>query len=331
MISVLDKPAYKNCFLVVLLITALYGCSGQPKMMDAPYMATAGQPSIIAKNSWLHGEKDCDSVDQKTKQAVDVYAQQGHSFIVRQNKCVTYEAPFIYVLVGTEKILVIDSGALAVDFSLYAQLQNILGEAQLDSKQMLVIHSHAHRDHYHGDHDFIGREDVQVVHYSAAAMHDFFGFKNWPNEMASLDLGGRELTVIPTPGHQEEAISIYDPTTQWLITGDTLYPGEIYVKDWSAYRASIERLVNFTNTHPVSGILGGHIEMSAEPAVLYPIGSTYQPNETQLDLNVANLAQLHTQLVKNPKPSELVFDRFIIQPMNWLQRTLSNIARWVTQ
>lgn len=331
MMSALDNAVVIKTFLMALLITALYGCSSQPKVTHISYMATIGQPSIITKNRWLHGEKDCDSVDQKSKQAVDVYAQQGHSFILRQNKCLTYEAPFIYVLVGTEKILVIDSGALAMDFSLYTQLQNILGEAQLANKHMLVIHTHAHRDHYHGDHDFIGRENVQVVHYSSSAMHDFFGFKNWPSELASLDLGERVLSIIPTPGHQEESISIYDPTTQWLITGDTLYPGAIYVKDWPAYRASIERLVNFTNTHPVSGIMGGHIEMSAEPAVLYPIGSTYQPNETQLDLNVANLVQLHTQLVNNPKPSELVFNRFIIQPMNWLQRTLSNIARWITQ
>jgi hypothetical protein len=38
------------------------------------------------------------------------------------------------------------------------------------------------------------------------------------------------------PDNQEETISIYDHQTKWLMTGDTLYPGYIYVKDWQAYR-----------------------------------------------------------------------------------------------
>lgn len=305
--------------------------ASQAENSPSNYMLTIAQPSIIAKGSWLHGERECDDGQLNAVPSLDVYNQQGHSYILRQNKCLTYEAPFIYVLVGAEKILVVDSGALAEGFSLYTQLQTLLGEAQLTTKQLLVIHSHGHSDHYQGDDDFVGRKNVQVVHYSASAVQTFFGFNDWPNDIANLDLGGRMLSIIPTPGHQEESISIYDPTTQWLITGDTLYPGEIYVKDWHAYSASIERLLNFTATHPVSGMLGGHIEMSKTPAVLYPIGSTYQPAEIQLDLNVANLAQLHVQLANNSEPTELVFDRFIIQPMNVVQRTISNIARWLTQ
>ena len=31
----------------------------------------------------------------------------------------------------------------------------------------------------------------------------FFGFTNWPNGIAHLDLGGRTVDVIPTPGHNE--------------------------------------------------------------------------------------------------------------------------------
>jgi len=32
-----------------------------------------------------------------------------------------------------------------------------------------------------------------------------------PDGQASVELGERTLTVIPTPGHQEEAMTIYDP------------------------------------------------------------------------------------------------------------------------
>jgi glyoxylase-like metal-dependent hydrolase (beta-lactamase superfamily II) len=65
------------------------------------------------------------------------------------------------------------------------------------------------------------------------------------------------------PGHQEESIALCDAKTGWLLIGDTVYPGRVMVKDWSAYRSSIERLVEFAKAHRVSAVLGSHIEMSA--------------------------------------------------------------------
>jgi hypothetical protein len=33
------------------------------------------------------------------------------TYVLRQNKCVTFEAPFIYVFFGKYKVLVVDTGA----------------------------------------------------------------------------------------------------------------------------------------------------------------------------------------------------------------------------
>ena len=149
--------------------------------------------------------------------------------------------------------------------------------------------------------------------------------------MAGIQLGGRELVVIPTPGHQEEAISIYDPQTRWLLTGDTLYPVYIYVKDWNAYKDSIARLVNFSETYEIGPILGGHIEMTTEPGEYYPIGTTYQPNEAALPLSLNNLLSLHAALIEDGRKQELNQVEFMVAPMNTFQKTLSNFARWITQ
>ncbi|MDP2562645.1 MBL fold metallo-hydrolase [Psychrobium sp. 1_MG-2023] len=286
--------------------------------------------SVIAKANWHHGAVDCDN---NQSAAHEVYQHDQQTFIIRQNKCLTFEAPFIYVFVGSEKILLLDTGALTDEpkHSLYQTLQQTLGREQLTRKELLVLHSHSHSDHYQGDAGFEGVENIKLVPTTASDVNRFLGFDNWPQGQKVIDLGDRAITVLATPGHQEEAITLYDHKNQWLMTGDTLYPGLIYVKDWQMYRNSIERLTTFALNNQVTAILGAHIEMKKQPSLYYPIGSTYQPDEASLDLKVQSLHQLNAQLQQHQQPTEIIFDRFIIKPMNGFQRLLSNIARWITQ
>ena len=72
--------------------------------------------SVLGGRRWIHGSSDCaDNLDP----AIDVYAHDKTTYILRQNKCLTFEAPFIYVLVGENKILILDTGAIEAqsDFS----------------------------------------------------------------------------------------------------------------------------------------------------------------------------------------------------------------------
>ena len=61
-----------------------------------------------------------------------------------------------------------------------------------------------------------------------------------------LDLGGRWLEVIFTPGHTPDSLSLLDRTNGLLFTGDTFYPGPIYLfvpeTDFAAYARSVVRL-----------------------------------------------------------------------------------------
>ena len=74
-------------------------------------------------------------------------------------------------------------------------------------------------------------------------------------------LGDRELTVLGIPGHEDASIALFDERTGWLLTGDTVYPGRLYVRDWDAFRASIHRLARFARTHDVTWIVGTHVEI----------------------------------------------------------------------
>ena len=316
----------------LLLLLLVSGCAAQPvaNVDQNKRPLTAERKSIIDKPVWIHGSPDCDN---NMDPVHDAYQHSHNTFIIRQNKCLNFEAPFIYVLVGEEKILVVDTGAIndKPKSSLDKEIQMLLGKEQFFSKDILVVHSHGHSDHYQGDAYFEKHSNVTLIKPTAIEVHAFFGFSDWPQGQATIDLGHRQLTVIPTPGHQEEAITIYDHQTKWLLTGDTLYPGLIYVKDWQAYRNSIEKLAMFAKNHEIKAIMGGHIEMNRRAASHYPIGATYQPHEAQLDLSVDSLRILNARLQQTDGPTELIFNDFIVRPMGIIQKTLSNIVRWLTQ
>jgi len=288
----------------------------------------------LQQKKWNHGSVDCKS---NTDPAIEVHQYDQSSYVLRQNKCVTYEAPFIYVLFGEEKVLVLDTGATEspVDFPLYETVKSLLEkqseQSQNADREILVIHSHGHRDHYTGDFQFEGKQNVTVVAPNRNGIDQYFGFNNWPEDVGYVELGGRKITIIPTPGHQEEAISIYDPQTKWLLTGDTFYPGAIYVKDWSEYKNSIARLASFTNSNEVSLVLGAHIEMTNKASEYYSIGTTYQPDEASLALMPKDLSVLHSALEKSVETKTIVLEKLVVEPMGLLQITISNIARWLTQ
>jgi glyoxylase-like metal-dependent hydrolase (beta-lactamase superfamily II) len=157
----------------------------------------------------------------------------------------------------------------------------------------------------------------------------YFGFKNWPSGQGRIELGGRELTVLPIPGHQDESVAVYDTQTGWLLTGDTVYPGRLYVFDWDAYRASVHRLAEFTRTHQVSAVLGTHIEMSKTAGKDYPMGSTYQPDEAPLPVTVQDLLELDARLQQaGDSAQEIRLAKLIVTPIGWFQRALSTVIGW---
>jgi len=41
--------------------------------------------------------------------------------------------------------------------------------------------------------------------------------------------------------HEAAHLAFYDAETQLLLTGDTLYPGRLFIDDWTAYQASVAR------------------------------------------------------------------------------------------
>ena len=286
-------------------------------------LQTQAKPSLtqlVSQKQWIHGSGDC---VQNQDPAIDVLKLDESSYILRQNKCLHYEAPFIYLFMGQHTAFLQDTGATADSnkFPLYAKVSALMAQWQREQKieqlELLVTHSHSHSDHKAADEQFRGKPNVTLVEPELDSVKSFFNFEPWPIANKTIDLGGRKLTILPLPGHKEDALAVYDEQTKVILTGDTFYPGRLYVKNDNAFRASIKRLHNFAKQHQINTFLGTHIEMTNEPGVDYPIGSTYQPNESNLVLNIGDLAELEQAL--DAQPSRLkkqVLNKVIIYPVN---------------
>jgi glyoxylase-like metal-dependent hydrolase (beta-lactamase superfamily II) len=288
----------------------------------------SGKPyADLATDHWLHGSKSCKN---DTNPAIEVKQADRSTYVLRQNKCITFEAPFIYVLFGRDTVLVVDTGAnkSPEKSPIFETVQSLIAMQQGSSTtavpKILVVHSHSHGDHTQGDSQFVGKPGVEVVGTKSQSVERQLGLIGWPNTQSSLDLGDRIVKFIPIPGHQEQSIAIYDSQTKWLLTGDSLYPGSIRVKNWDIYKSSIQRLFDFSLANSISLILGAHIEFNLRTNKSYRIGKTYQPDEAPLGLNVGHLKALNEKLMVTDRASEINFERFDIAPLSRFEKFLIN-------
>jgi hydroxyacylglutathione hydrolase len=213
--------------------------------------------------------------------------------ILRQSGCTNFEKPFVYLILGSRQAMLVDTGAAGANVA--SIVPGLIGDLPL-----LVVHSHGHDDHVAGDAPFRANPAVRFVEGTQAAVSSFFGLAHWPDGIAQYDLGDRVLDILAVPGHEPASIAVYDRATAVLLTGDVLYPGRLYVRDDRAFRASIDRLVDFTATRPIAHILGCHIENTSTPYLDYPEGTTFQPDEHVLELGRAHLLELQAALRDMP-------------------------------
>jgi len=268
--------------------------------------------------NWIHGSENC---EENIDAPIQVVQYNSNTWILRQSKCTNYEAPFMFLFFGNDKALLMDTGATEQDaiFPLYKTVKQIINDwsEKNGEVELIVAHTHKHGDHYAADNQFEGKPNTTVIGLEVEDLKDFYNISNWPEEIVDFELGNRSMKIIPIPGHQASSIAVYDTSTKILLTGDTFYPGRLYVKDWNIFKISIERLVKFTNNFEISTILGNHIEMTQTPGVDYPMGTIYQPKEHQLPLSVLTLKELSSALTKlGDKPTKEVHDSFIIYPVD---------------
>ncbi len=277
--------------------------------------AAGGTPGVLPKR-WSAG------VDCAAEAPFQVHQFDPDTYLIRQSKCVNYEAPFLFLFVGRDRALLMDTGA-APEADVYGTVMGVLeGRASslgVDPVPLIVAHTHSHGDHRSADAQFTSAIGVaSVVGTSFAEVIEFWGLAEWPDGSTEFDLGDRILDVFPIPGHHETSIAVYDRRTRLLLTGDSVYPGHLFIPSvdaWPTVRASVDRLAEFAETHPVQWVLGNHIEMGAVPASPYVYGAEVHPDERALQLSPDVLSRLADALrAQGDRPRCEVHSDFVIHP-----------------
>ena len=173
-----------------------------------------------------------------------------------------------YLILGKKRALLFDTGMGISDMKKLVQ--------GLTTLPVSVLNSHTHNDHvgdnwqfddiYGMDTDFTrasakgSRDDAQAEIKPDQLCAPFpsgfdpktyatrpFKITHWLHGGDTIDLGGRVLKVITTPGHTPDSISLLDQAHGLLFTGDTYYRGLIYLyrpeTDLDAFETSMKKMV----------------------------------------------------------------------------------------
>lgn len=208
------------------------------------------------------------------------------------------EETISYLIAGDKQALLFDTGMGISD------IKKVVSE--LTRLPIIVLNSHTHNDHvgsnwefdtiYGMNTDFTrenargSREDAQVEispdQICGTLPKGFdpktYATRPWKittyiHDGERIDLGGRTLEVLATPGHTPDAISLIDRANRLLFTGDTYYPAPIWLfrpeTDLDAYAASIRRLAALVPQ--IKMVLGAHNIPVAPPTVLLRLVSAF--------------------------------------------------------
>jgi hydroxyacylglutathione hydrolase len=150
-----------------------------------------------------------------------------------------YQLNYSYLIVGTQRAVLFDAGTGNRDIARVVR--------SLTKVPVTVIPSHLHFDHVGALGRFEHTALVDLPSLRARAdegtlaleRYEFLGFADglpakrfavdeWWFPGTDIDLGGRRLKVLHTPGHTPTSASLYDAERHWLFAGDLIYPGKLY-------------------------------------------------------------------------------------------------------
>lgn len=169
-----------------------------------------------------------------------------------------YQQNYSYLILGQTRAVLFDSGSGTRDIG------GVI--ANLTKLPITIIVSHLHFDHLGGIGPFgqaamidlpETRADVsggvfKPSRYEYMGLIDgrvapSFRVGEWLAPGAVIDLGGRTLRVLSTPGHTPSSVALFDARNRRLFIGDFIYPTTLYAflpgASLSAYQATARMLL----------------------------------------------------------------------------------------
>ena len=224
---------------------------------------------------WIHGSE---SAKHNTDPDIQVHAYDERTFILRQNMAIDYEAPFMFLLFGDTRAVLIDTGATAS-----AEFFPLRRVGRRADRALARAHTrgattncssctrHAHGDHVAGDAQFAGRPRHRVVGAERRGVWEYFGFGDDRDEVAQCRPGRPGAGVPGQPGHHEAAVTFYDPYDRIPAHRRHRLPRPAVRQGLARIRRHHRSPDRVRRDRPVTHVLGCHIEMTTRPGVDYPV------------------------------------------------------------
>lgn len=189
-------------------------------------------PALADKNTVILGDREEWLDDYYSIEKID-----DQTFALSEPRY--FRDVYSYLLIGSEKALLIDSGSPHGNIAQAVR--------KLTKLPVWVIATHLHFDHV-GNHDRFDQvlmPDINALRLSTrndyfipnssqhlGAVEDFtipgWQVSAWWHPEETFDLGGRVLSLLHTPGHTPDSISIWEKKRNRVFMGDYGGDGEIY-------------------------------------------------------------------------------------------------------
>ncbi|MDR3508825.1 MAG: MBL fold metallo-hydrolase [Caulobacteraceae bacterium] len=245
----------KRLTLAVLAMSSVAALGVVLAAVFAPYVSAELNP-------WLEPHQIVDPAPAriaKGRMVGDYFAVEdvgGGVFAIGEPRY--YQRNYAYLIIGQERALLFDSGSGTRDISGVV--------AGLTRLPVTVMASHLHYDHLGGIAPFAHVAMIDLPQTRAdvsrglfrAGRYEYLGLIDhlapppvkvgeWLAPGAVIDLGGRSLTVLNTPGHTPTSAALWDAAGHRLFIGDYIYPTTLYAflpgASLSAYHHTARRLL----------------------------------------------------------------------------------------
>lgn len=295
--------------IVALVLGALSSCAapdageGTEPQTDEASEEPAGNPEIVQPAEWwrVHPRPVYETLEKAGtyQEWFDVFRLTPGTYAIYEPN--QFEEAMSYLVEGSDRAVLIDTG------NGIGNIREVV--ESLTDLPVSVILTHEHYDHVAGAWHFEevgafdnseglarlaqGRSNASLQQYltedylwkplpedwdpSAWTIPPLFPSHLY-EEGHVIDLGGRTLEVIYTPGHSPGSMCLLDRENRLLFTGDLFFPGPLYAfgddVDLELYVASIRKLSERLAEYDY--VLSGHNDPWVSSDVIPRVGEAFQ-------------------------------------------------------
>lgn len=216
-----------------------------------------------------------------------------------------WEETHCYLINGSERSLLIDTG-LGI-CNIYKEIQ------KLTDRPITAVATHIHWDHIGGHRYFpdfyahaaeldwlngqfpLSIETIQEMVIDRCDLPDGFDihayelFQGTPSRLLSdgdrIDLGGRTIQALHTPGHSPGHLCFWEPARGYLFTGDLVYRDVLFAyypsTDPKAYLSSLEKLAVL----PAKRVFPAHHSLEIRPEIILRMRNAFRTLQSEGNLH----------------------------------------------